>query len=189
MMVPTVLSVDSDLTVTTTIPLDLRQVYHVRLALQYDLLAINPAAQVRMQQHCAATNKIITALDGKIKLRPGLPICSPTDTMTRWDYQQMSKLINARCGRNYGRIGTTMMETVGTLFVNTQRRGNFTDLAELERLEQRRRMMECLAARAAYPQPELYKHEQQEAWFDAHGESTGECSTGEEESSGEHISS
>ena len=191
MMTDSVLSVDSDLNVTSTITLDLRQVYHVRLAIHYDLLAIFPAAQKRMQQHCAAANKIITALDGRIKLRPGLPICSSSDTMSSGDYFTMNQLINARSSR-YGkanaRLATRMIDTVATLFVDTIRKPNLQEGESLAQLEQRRQLMECLAARSGYPQPELYKHQQQEEWADLCS-TAEEWSTGDIESSGEHISS
>jgi hypothetical protein len=192
MMGGDVISVDGNLDVTSAYPLDLRQVYHVRLSIHYDLLVIDVAAQRRMQQHCAAANKIILALDGRIKLRPGLPVCSANDVMSRSDYFSMNQYINARSsrfGKANARLGSRLIDTVGTLFIDAMRQSNLQGEEAALKLEQRRRLMECLAARPNYPQPELYRHQYQEKLAEEAGESTGECSTGELESSGEHISS
>jgi hypothetical protein len=185
------LSVDSDLNVTTTWNLDLRQVYHIRLALHYDLCGINPAAQQRLQQHCEAARKIIDALDGRIKLRPGLPVCLPNDTMKRSDYLLMNSIINARKSRD-GQGNSYLpsyLGTVATLFVELASRSQLEAEREAIRLEQRRRMMMCLSTRAAIPDPEGAKLEAEEELKEELSSaedvmSTGEhwedwCSTGE----------
>jgi hypothetical protein len=175
------ISVDSNLNVTTSLMLDLRKVYHVRLALHYDLCGISPLAQQRMQNHCEAARKIIDALDGRIKFRPGLPICTANDVMSRQDYMKMNALINARTSR--GGQGNSYkglnFDTVATLFVDAQRGGNLSDTEALLQLEQRRRLMECLAARSLYPNPELVKIQAQQELEEEISSAEDVLSTGE----------
>jgi hypothetical protein len=175
MMAANILSVDSELNVTSTITLDLRQVYHARFALHYDLLGISPAAQQRMQRHCAAAKKIIDALDGRIKLRPGLPMCNANDMMSRPDYMKMNSLINAssrRDGQGNSYLGARVFNTVATLFIDVKSMAVHLQEEANRRLEQRRRLLMCLAARSNAPGPEEASLLEPEFDCDSTGESS-----------------
>lgn len=188
MMPDGTLAIDSDLNVSTPLTLDLRHVYHIRLALHYDLCGISPSAQQRLQRHCEAARKIIDALDGRIKFRPGLPICSSTDVMSRQDYVTMNARINARTSRNSqanSYLGS-FYGTVATLFVDERSEARLSVEQAQARTLERQRLMECLSARATYPNPVEAQLDRETAIREVIEENEDIFSTGEEiDSSGE----
>jgi hypothetical protein len=88
-------TVDAQLNVISTFQPDLRQDYHVRLSVFYDINQLTPDAKRRLQENCGAAIKIFDWIDPTLKLRRKLPACiMPGNWLPKPDLQQVTDDIN-----------------------------------------------------------------------------------------------
>lgn len=111
---------DENLNVIANFTPDLRQDYHVRLSIFYDINQLVPAAKRRLQENCGAAIKIFDWIDPTLKLRGKLPACIiPGNWLPKPGLVQVTDDINKGIiskGNNqtYGQMKTVATGTIIT---------------------------------------------------------------------------
>lgn len=96
LMTPDSITIDSNLVVTTTFDPDLRQNYHLRLAILTDITKLTGRGSTALQGNCGAAVKIFDSLDPTLKLRGLLPTCiMPGNWLPKPGLQQVGDGLNA----------------------------------------------------------------------------------------------
>lgn len=114
------LLVDRDLNVQSNFPLELRDRYHMRIAVVTDLNFINQGALERFRYSGQACLNILSALQGQLIGEGFLPPLLGGQIVTMKDIKEIAFNINNKRRRQSS--GYYTMITVGTFFIATHRR-------------------------------------------------------------------
>lgn len=114
---PTHVTVDADLKVRSTIPLDLRSYYHVRVGLHTDWRSINSAALDILREDGDLMEAIMRAVDDRVRVCKLSTGWVPTTCLTRALDQLDAAELAGGNGQNY------QFNTVMSLFIAAQRTG------------------------------------------------------------------
>lgn len=118
---PDALEIDADLNVWSTIPMNPRKVYHLRIALVNDLMGITRAARERFRSGGVGAQKILMTLQWKLLKRASLPPLLGGRWIALAYIEELAREINALKGIHYTGVEYRML-TVGYFTVVTQRR-------------------------------------------------------------------
>lgn len=114
--------IDADLTVTTQLDLQLRDVHHLQMSILYDLQMLRPDALQALARHGEFAIRALTIIDPSLEAKGQLPTLNPDGTLSVEALRQVAFLISQRRWLQRAPFDYRWW-LVGQFVINAHRRG------------------------------------------------------------------
>lgn len=115
------MTVDSQLNVMATFPMDITKTYHLRISLVNDLLGLPHIVQDRTRKAGVACLQILNTLEGNLPYGPQLPTLVGGEIVSRADFLAAGQRINSYKVPLKSNVEYVFLATVGNFLIQTRR--------------------------------------------------------------------